>query len=147
MQYWLFKSEPDSFSWEQQKSRGAKGEEWTGVRNFLARNNMRSMKVGDLGFFYHSNEGKEIVGIVEVIAPAHPDSSDGTGKWECVDVKAVRDVPKPVTLVDVKADAKLAKMALVTCSRLSVQPVTPDEWKHICRKGGLTDGAGAKKRS
>jgi predicted RNA-binding protein with PUA-like domain len=147
MQYWLFKSEPDSFSWEQQKSRGAKGEEWSGVRNFMARNNMRHMKVGDLGYFYHSNEGKEIVGIVEVITPAHPDSSDASGKWECVDVKAVRDIPKPVTLAAVKANPKLAKMALVTSSRLSVQPVTAEEWKEVNRMGGLEDGARAKKRS
>ena len=107
--HWLLKSEPDVFSWDMQKSRGAKGEPWTGVRNYLARNNMRAMKLGDLGFFYHSNIGKEIVGIVRVIALAHPDPGDETGKWECVDVEAVCDLPKPVTLADVKANPKLAQ--------------------------------------
>ncbi len=135
--FWLLKSEPDVFSWEMQKSRGAKGEPWTGVRNYLARNNMRAMKLGDLGFFYHSNEGKEIVGIVRVIALAHPDKDDTTGTWECVDVEAVCDVPKPVGLAAVKANAKLVKMALVTSMRLSVQPVTADEWVEVCRMGGL----------
>ncbi len=135
--HWLFKSEPDVFSWEMQKSRGSKGETWTGVRNFLARNNMRAMKLGDLGFFYHSNLGKEIVGIVKVIALAHPDPTDDTGKWECVDVEAVCDLAKPVTLVDVKANPKLARMSLVTSMRLSVQPVQPDEWREVCRMGGL----------
>lgn len=135
--YWLFKSEPDAFSWELQKSRGAAGEPWTGVRNYLARNNMRAMRLGDLGFFYHSNEGREVVGIVEVCALAHPDKTDETGVWDCVDVKAVADVPKPVSLDAVKANPKLAKMALVTSMRLSVQPVTPDEWAEVCRMGGL----------
>lgn len=131
--YWLFKSEPDVFSYEMLKSKGPKGEPWTGVRNFLARNNMRAMSVGDLGFFYHSNIGKEIVGICRVIAPAHPDPEDGTGTWECVDVEAVADLPKPVTLQDVKENAKLAKMSLVTSMRLSVQPVTATEWAEVCR--------------
>jgi predicted RNA-binding protein with PUA-like domain len=135
--YWLFKSEPDSHSWEKQKSRGKKGEPWDGVRNFTARNNMVAMQLGDLGFFYHSNEGKEIVGIVEVCALAHPDPKDDTGIWKCVDVRAVCDVPKPVTLVAAKANPKLANMALVTLARLSVQPVTPDEWAEVCRMGGL----------
>jgi predicted RNA-binding protein with PUA-like domain len=148
--YWLFKSEPDVFSWEMMKARGAKGEPWTGVRNYLARNNMRAMEVGDLGFFYHSNEGKEIVGIVRVIAPAHPDPDDTTGTWECVDVEAVCDVPKPVTLADVKANEKLAGMSLVTSMRLSVQPVTAEEWAEVCRMGGLDParigGAKAGKR-
>lgn len=135
--YWLLKSEPDAFSWDMQKSRGAKGETWTGVRNFLARNNMKAMKLGDLGFFYHSNEGKEIVGIVRVIALAHPDPGDTTGTWECVDVEAVCEMPKPVTLVAVKENPKLAKMALVTSMRLSVQPVTAAEWAEVCRMGGL----------
>jgi predicted RNA-binding protein with PUA-like domain len=120
-------------------SRGKAGEPWDGVRNFLARNNMRAMKLGDLGFFYHSNEGKEVVGILEVAALAHPDPKDTTGTWECVDVRAVRALPKPVTLVDVKANEKLRKMALVTSARLSVQPVTDDEWREVCRMGGLTD--------
>ena len=141
--YWLMKSEPDVFSWEMLEARGkAKGEAWDGVRNFQARNNMRAMKLGDLGFFYHSNEGKEVVGIVEVIALAHPDPTDDTGEWECVDVRAVATVPKPVTLGDVKANPKLAKMVLVNNSRLSVQPVTADEWAEICRMGGLEPGKG-----
>ena len=135
--YWLLKSEPDAFSWEQQKSRGAKGEPWTGVRNFQARNNMRKMQIGDLAFFYHSNTGLEIVGIVRVIATVHPDPSDDTGKWECVDVEAVCDVPEPVTLHTVKATPELAEMALVRSMRLSVQPVTPDEWAFVCKMGGV----------
>jgi predicted RNA-binding protein with PUA-like domain len=135
--FWLFKSEPDAFSWEQQKGRGKTGEPWTGVRNYLARNNMRAMKKGDLGFFYHSNIGKEVVGIVRVIKTAYPEPGDETAKWEIVDVEAVRDLPKPVTLADVKANPKLEKMSLVTCMRLSVQPVTADEWMEICRMGGL----------
>ena len=135
--FWLFKSEPDSFSWDMQKSRGKKGEPWTGVRNFVARNNMKAMQLGDRGFFYHSNEGKEVVGIVEVIALAHPDATDETGVWKCVDVRAVMDMPKPVTLVAVKANPKLADMSLVRSARLSVQPVTPEEWDEVCRMGGL----------
>jgi predicted RNA-binding protein with PUA-like domain len=135
--YWLFKSEPDSFSWTQQKAKGRAGEPWEGVRNFQARNHMRSMHVGDRGFFYHSNQGKEIVGIVEVCAPAHPDASDQSGQWECVDVRALVDMPKPVALADVKANPRLAKMSLVTFSRLSVQPVRPEEWSEVCRMGGL----------
>jgi predicted RNA-binding protein with PUA-like domain len=135
--YWLFKSEPEAFSWEMQKARGEQGEPWTGVRNFMARNNMRAMKIGDLGFFYHSNVGKEIVGLVEVCALAHPDPTDGTGTWECVDVKAVCDMPKPVTLAAVKANPKLAAMALVRSMRLSVQPVRSEEWAEVCRMGGL----------
>jgi predicted RNA-binding protein with PUA-like domain len=137
MAFWLFKSEPDSFSWETQKARGEKGEPWDGVRNFLARNNMKAMQIGDLGFFYHSGEGKEIVGIVEVCALAHPDPKDTTGVWKCVDVKAVCDMPKPVSLAAAKANPKLAKMSLVTSMRLSVQPVMPDEWAEVCRMGGL----------
>jgi predicted RNA-binding protein with PUA-like domain len=135
--YWLLKSEPDAFSWDDLKTKGKAGEPWTGVRNFLARNNMKAMKVGDLGFFYHSNIGLEIVGILKVSALAHPDQTDDTGKWECVDVVAVADVPKPVTLAAVKATPKLANMSLVTSMRLSVQPVTPDEWRLICRMGGV----------
>jgi predicted RNA-binding protein with PUA-like domain len=135
--YWLLKSEPDVFSWEMQKARGDKGEPWTGVRNYLARNCMRAMKIGDLAFFYHSNIGKEIVGIVRVAALAHPDADDDTGTWECVDVVAVADMPTPVTLAAVKENEALAKMALVTSMRLSVQPVTPKEWAEVCRMGGL----------
>jgi predicted RNA-binding protein with PUA-like domain len=135
--YWLFKSEPDSFSWDMQKSRGKKGEPWTGVRNFVARNNMKAMQLGDRGFFYHSNEGKEVVGIVEVCALAHPDATDESGVWKCVEVRAVMDMPKPVTLAAVKANPKLADMSLVRSARLSVQPVTPAEWDEVCRMGGL----------
>lgn len=134
--YWLFKSEPDAFSWDQQKSRGKAGEPWTGVRNYQARNNMRKMQVGDLGFFYHSQEGKDVVGIVRVIALAHADPTDTTGQWECVDVEAVADMPKPVSLAEIKNNPKLSKMALVTSMRLSVQPVLPDEWAEVCRMGG-----------
>lgn len=136
--YWLFKSEPDAFSWDQLVARGKAGEPWTGVRNYLARNNMRAMKIGDRGFFYHSNIGKEIVGICEVIAPAHPDQTDDTGKWECVDVRAVAPLQTPVTLADVKGNRKLAKMSLVTSMRLSVQPVTAEEWAEVCRMGGVS---------
>lgn len=135
--YWLFKSEPDAFSWDMLVAKGKVGEPWSGVRNYLARNNMRLMKPGDLGFFYHSNEGKEVVGICCVIAPAHPEAGDETGKWECVDVVAVEPIPHPVTLAAVKANPKLAKMSLVTSMRLSVQPVTADEWAEVCRMGGL----------
>ena len=137
MQYWLFKSEPGSFSWDMQKARGEVGEPWDGVRNYQARNNMRAMKVGDRGFFYHSGDAKEIVGIVEVCALAHPDPKDATGIWECVDIRAICDVPQPVSLDAVKAQAKLSKMALVTNSRLSVQPVTAEEWVIVCKMGGL----------
>ncbi len=136
MKYWLFKSEPDNWSWEQQKAKGAAGEEWDGVRNYQARNNMRAMQLGDLGFFYHSNKGKEIVGIVEVCALAHPDSTTDDPRWECVDIRAVADMPRPVTLEEIKANAALADMVLVNNSRLSVQPVTAEEWEEICRMGG-----------
>ena len=125
------------FSWEMQKARGKAGEPWTGVRNYLARNNMRAMKVGDLAFFYHSNIGKEIAGIVKVIVPARPEPGDESGTWECVDVAAVCDLKRPVTLTAVKANAKLAQMALVTSMRLSVQPVTAAEWALVCKMGGL----------
>lgn len=140
-QYWLFKSEPFKFSWEMLKAKGAKGEEWDGVRNYQARNNMRAMQLGDLGFFYHSNEGLEVVGICEVCALAHPDSTTDDERWECVDVRAVIDMPKPVKLADVKANEKLADMSLVTSMRLSVQPVKPDEWNEVLRMGGLTQKA------
>jgi predicted RNA-binding protein with PUA-like domain len=143
---WLFKTEPEEHSWEMQKARGAKGEPWTGVRNFVARNNMKAMQLGDLGFFYHTGEEKRIVGIVEVCALAHPDATDPTGVWKCVDVRAVCDVPSPVTLADAKANPKLANMALVKTARLSVQPVTPEEWKEVCRMGGLSAKDLASKR-
>jgi predicted RNA-binding protein with PUA-like domain len=135
MAHWLFKSEPGSWSWDQQVKAGKAGTEWTGVRNFTARNNMRAMKKGDRGFFYHSGEGKEIVGIVTVVKEAHPDSTDG--EWECVDIAAEKPVPRPVTLAAIKAEKKLADMALVRYSRLSVQPVSEAEWKLVCAMAGL----------
>ncbi len=137
MNHWLFKTEAETFSWEMQKKRGAKGEPWSGVRNFAAAKHMKSMKKGDLGFFYHTGDEKQIVGIVEVIAEYKPDPTDETGKFGLVDVKAVKDVPKPVTLAAVKADPKLKGMVLVREPRLSVQPVTEAEWKHICKLGGV----------
>jgi predicted RNA-binding protein with PUA-like domain len=137
MAYWLFKSEPDGWSWAQQKAKGAAGQEWDGVRNFQARTNMKAMKVGDRGFFYHTGDEKQVVGIVEVTAEAHQDSTDETGTWTCVDVKAVADLPKPVTLQAVKAEPRLKDMALVKNARLSVQPVRAEEWDLVCRMGGL----------
>jgi predicted RNA-binding protein with PUA-like domain len=137
MNYWLFKSEPSTFSFEKLKAKGKAGTQWDGVRNYQARNNMRSMQIGDLGFFYHSNEGLNVVGIVEVCGLAHHDTTTDDPRWECVDVRAVRDVPNPPTLDEIKANEKLSKMVLVVNSRLSVQPVTPDEWKEVCRMGGL----------
>ncbi|MFN3642669.1 MAG: EVE domain-containing protein [Gemmobacter sp.] len=138
MQFWLFKSEPDVWSWDMQVARGDAGEEWSGVRNYQARNNMRAMELGDRGFFYHSNIGKAVVGIVEVCALAHPDSTTDDPRWDCVDIRAVMPLPVPVTLEACKADPRLASMALVTNSRLSVQPVTPEEWDVICTLGGLS---------
>lgn len=135
MAYWLFKSEPNTWGWTDQVAKGEAGEEWDGVRNYQARNFMRQMKTGDLGFFYHSMKEKSVVGIVEVIAEIHPDSSTEDPRWECVDIKAVRPFVKPVTLDQVKADARLGEMALVKSSRLSVQPVTDDEWQIICNMG------------
>jgi predicted RNA-binding protein with PUA-like domain len=135
--YWLFKSEPDVWSWEMQKRKGAKGEQWDGVRNYQARNNMQAMRLGDLGFFYHSNEGKEIVGIVEVCKEAHQDSTTDDERWQCVDIKAVCDIATPVSLADVKANPKLGEMSLVTSMRLSVQPVTKREWEIVCAMAGL----------
>ena len=137
MAYWLFKTEPETFSWEMQKQRGAKGEPWSGVRNWQAASNMKEMKKGDLGFFYHTGDEKQIVGIVEVIGEYRKDPTDETGKFGLVDVKAVKDVPKPVTLAAIKADPAFSGMVLVKYSRLSVQPVTADEWKRICKMGGL----------
>ena len=139
MAYWLFKSEPDTWSWDQQKAKGAAGEPWDGVRNYQARNNMREMKVGDLGFFYHSGAAREMVGIVEVAAEVHPDPSTDDPRWECVDIRSLQDLPSAVTLDDVKLEPRLADMVLVKNSRLSVQPVTPAEWKIVCRMGGLDD--------
>jgi len=137
MAYWLFKSEPDVFSWEMLEAKGKAGEEWTGIRNYQARNNMRAMKLGDKGFFYYSNQGKAIVGVVEVCKLAHKDSTSDVDTWECVDIRVVEKLPKPVALEAIKADPKLSKMVLVKNSRLSVQPVTADEWTHICTLGGL----------
>ena len=137
MAYWLFKSEPDKWSWDQQKAKGDAGEEWDGIRNYQARNFMRQMQLGDQGFFYHSNKGLEIVGIIEVCALSHPDSTTDDPRWDCVDIKAVKDVPVPVTLKQVKATPELAEMSLVKSMRLSVQPVTEREWQIVCKMGGL----------
>ena len=146
MAYWLMKSEPDVFSYTDLENKPV--EEWHSVRNYTARNNMKAMKVGDLAFFYHSNIGKEIVGIMKVVAPAHPDSTaepNDKGKivWECVDVAHHMRLPKPVTLETIKQTPELANMALVKLSRLSVGPVTPDEWKLICKMGGLKQAPSA----
>jgi predicted RNA-binding protein with PUA-like domain len=137
MQYWLFKSEPHTWSWDQQVATGKGGTEWTGVRNYQARNHMRATKVGDRGFFHHSGEGPQVVGIVEVAKPVHPDSTANEPAWECVDVRALAALPKPVPMAEVKANPKLAQMVLVRNSRLSVQPVTEAEWMEVCRMGGL----------
>tara|TARA_R110002124_G_scaffold109676_7_gene262811 strand:+ start:4532 stop:4966 length:435 start_codon:yes stop_codon:yes gene_type:complete len=144
MAYWLMKSEPDVFSFDEMvaKTRRNEAEEWTGVRNYAARNNMRAMAIGDQAFFYHSNIGKEIVGIIEIVALAHPDSTadlnaKGEVVWECVDVAAVKPLPKPVTLATVKATPALAELELVKLSRLSVSKVSPQEWDLICSMGGL----------
>lgn len=128
MARWLLKSEPDVFGWDDLVAKGEAGEEWNGVRSFQARNNMIAMKVGEQGFFYHSNEGKAIVGILEIIAEAHPDSTADDPKWQCVDVRAVRPLKRPVTLAECKAEPRLAGMVLVNNARLSVQPVTDGEW-------------------
>lgn len=137
MRYWLFKSEPSTWSWDQQKAKGEAGEEWDGVRNYQARNNMREMEVGDRGFFYHSQTEKAVVGIVEVIAEAHPDSTTDDERWECVDIRAISDMSTPVTLEMAKGDPRLSDMILVNNSRLSVQPVTEAEWRVVCELGGL----------
>ncbi len=136
MAHWLVKSEPDAFSWDQQVANQV--EPWTGVRNHMAKNNLKSMRKGDRAFFYHSNIGKEIVGIVEVVREAYPDPFAGEGSpWVCVDMKAVRPVPKPVTLAAIKADPNLADLALVRFSRLSVAPVSDAHWAYICKMGGV----------
>ena len=137
MAYWLFKTEPEAWSWAQQKKKGAKGEPWDGVRNAQAANNMEAMAAGDLGFFYHSGKERSVVGIVEVISTYRPDPTDETGRFGLVDVKAVRDVPVPVTLKAIKAEAKLKEMVLVKNSRLSVQPVREAQWRLVCRMGGV----------
>jgi len=135
--YWLFKSEPDAWSWAQMVACGAQGTGWTGVRNHLAKKQMQAMKIGDLGFFYHSNVGKAVVGIVEVIELFHPDPTDESGKFGMVDVRAVEPLPRPVTLEEIKADPRFADMALVTNMRLSVQPVSAEHWRAIRALGGL----------
>ncbi|MBC8036834.1 MAG: EVE domain-containing protein [Rhizobiales bacterium] len=137
MAYWLFKSEPEVWSWEMQKAKGKAGEEWTGVRNYQARNHMRAMKLGDKGFFYHTGDVKSVVGIVEVTKLAHKDSTAKEEAWECVDIRALMDVTKPVSLDTIKADTRLKKMVLVNNSRLSVQPVAAEEWKIVCNLGGV----------
>jgi len=134
MAYWLVKSEPEAFSWEQQVKHGV--EPWTGVRNYMARNNLRAMRKGDRAFFYHSNVGKEIVGVVEVVREAYPDPTAESGDWSCVDMKAVRPMPKPVTLAALKDDPRFSDFALVRTSRLSVMPVSAEHWKLICKLGG-----------
>ena len=134
---WLFKSEPSTWSWDQQVARGEAGEEWDGVRNYGARNNMRAMKVGDLGFFYHSQTDKAVVGIVEVSAEAAPDTTDDTGRWECVHIRAIEPLPRPVTLAQIKGESRLAEMPLVSNSRLSVQPVSDEAFEIIRQMGGL----------
>lgn len=139
MRYWLFKSEPSTWSWDQQVAKGDVGEEWDGVRNYQARNFMREMQVGDQGFFYHSQSEKAVVGIVEVIAAAHPDSTTEDDRWDCVDIKAVAPLPDPVTLEQIKAREDLSEMVLVKNARLSVQPVTDAEWTTIRMMAGLSD--------
>jgi predicted RNA-binding protein with PUA-like domain len=138
MRYWLFKSEPSTWSWDDQVAKGDLGEEWDGVRNYQARNNMREMSIGDRGFFYHSQTEKAVVGIVEVVAQAHHDSTTDDERWECVDIKAIAPVPNPVTLEQVKKNEALSEMVLAKNTRLSVQPVTAAEWKIICEMGGVT---------
>ena len=137
MAHWLLKSEPSSWSWDQQVKAGNKGTFWSGVRNHTAKQYLMAMKLGEQAFFYHSNEGKAVVGIVEVIKLYYPDPSDATGKFGMVDVKAVKPVPKPVTLEAIKAEPRLKQMILVNNSRLSVQPVTAEEWGIVCEMGGL----------
>ena len=142
MAFWLFKSEPGTWSWDDQVAKGAEGEPWDGVRNYQARNNMRAMKAGDLGFFYHSVDQKQVVGVVEVIAEAHPDPKTDDPRWECVDIRAVAPFPRPVSLAECKAEPRLEGMALVANTRLSVQPVPEAEWAVVCEMGGYA-GPGA----
>jgi predicted RNA-binding protein with PUA-like domain len=137
MQYWLVKSEPDSWSWDEQVKSGAKGTAWTGVRNHSAKLNLMKMKKGDRAFFYHSNVGKEIVGVVEVTREQYPDPTDKSGKFVVVDVKALEPMPNPVSLETIKVEPALKEMALIKFSRLSVQPVTAEEWKRVCKMGGM----------
>jgi predicted RNA-binding protein with PUA-like domain len=139
MAYWLLKTEPETFSWDDQAKRGAKGEPWTGVRNFIARRHLKSMKKGEHAFFYHTGDEKQVVGVVEVIREAYRDPTDEKGVFVAVDVKAVKPLPKPVTLARIKSEARFKDMALVKYARLSVQPVTAQEWKAVCTMGGMKD--------
>ena len=139
MAYWLLKTEPEEFSWDDQVKRGAKGEPWSGVRNFKARSNLKAMKKGEQALFYHTGDEKQVVGIVEIIREAYPDKTDEKGVFVCVDTRAVKPFAKFVTLAEVKADPKLKSMVLAREPRLSVQSVTDDEWKLICRMGGVRD--------
>jgi predicted RNA-binding protein with PUA-like domain len=140
MKYWLVKSEPDAFSWAQQVAREV--EPWTGVRNHMAKNNLKAMRLGDLAFFYHSNIGREIVGIVEVAREAYPDPTAAGGDWVCVDMRAVRAVPAPVSLATIKADTRFRELALVRLSRLSVAPVSEIHWRQLCELGRVPLGQG-----
>jgi predicted RNA-binding protein with PUA-like domain len=137
MAYWLLKTEPDSYSWDDQVKKGAKGDAWTGVRNFRARTHLSAMKKGDLAFFYHTGDEKQVVGIVEVIREAYPDPTDKDGVFKAVDIKAVKPLKAPVTLAAVKADKRLKDMVLAKQPRLSVQPVTAEEWKIVGAMGGV----------
>ena len=139
MRHWLLKSEPGAWSWEDQVGEGPAGTEWDGVRNYQARNMMREMRLGDRAFFYHSVNEKRIVGVVEVCAESHSDSTDSSGKWECVDVRAVGAMPNPVSLSAIRAEPRLEDMVLVRNSRLSVQPVSETEWRIVCEMGGFVD--------
>jgi predicted RNA-binding protein with PUA-like domain len=139
MAYWLLKTEPETFSWDDQVKRGARGEPWSGVRNFTARRHLKDMKKGDKAFFYHTANEKQVVGVVEVIRESYPDTTDPKGVFVAVDVKAIQPFLKPVTLAEIKAEPRLKEMAVVKYSRLSVQPVTNSEWKLVCKFGGLED--------
>jgi predicted RNA-binding protein with PUA-like domain len=135
--YWLLKTEPEEFSWDDQVKRGAKGEPWTGVRNFIARGNLKAMKQGEHAFFYHTGKEKQIVGIVQIIRQAYKDPTDEKGVFYAVDTRAIKPLPRFVTLAAVKADPKLKAMMLVRSARLSVQPVTDEEWEYVCKLGGV----------
>ena len=137
MAYWLMKTEPEEFSWDDQVKRGQKGEPWTGVRNFAARKHLKTMKKGEHAFFYHTGDEKQVVGIIEIIKEAYPDKTDEKGVFVCVDTRAIEPLAEPVTLATIKADAKLKSMMLAREPRLSVQPVTAEEWKTICKMGGV----------
>ncbi|KUF10193.1 EVE domain-containing protein [Pseudoponticoccus marisrubri] len=141
MRYWLFKSEPSTWSWQDQQAKGAAGEEWDGVRNYQARNFMREMTLGDRGFFYHSQKEKAVVGTVEICAESHPDSTTDDPRWDCVDIRALQAARTPVTLDAIKADPRLSEMVLVRNSRLSAQPVTDAEWRAVCKMAGIDPDA------